>query len=68
MRIEKYWFYHRENRLKTDNEIDSNLNFLIPIYLQPDGVNLWCFKLRLFDLTEFIVWNFKGLKHRIAKI
>ena len=29
--------------------------------LQPDGVtvigNLWNFKLRLFDTTEFIVWN-----------
>ena len=25
--------------------------------LEPDVVNLWYFKLRLFDLTEFIVWN-----------
>ena len=25
--------------------------------LQPDGVNLWYFKLRLFDVTEFSVWN-----------
>ena len=33
------------------------LNVLIPIYLQPDGVHLWYFKLRLFDPTELIVWN-----------
>ena len=26
-------------------------------FLQPDGVNLWYFKFRLFDLAEFIVWN-----------
>jgi len=32
----------------------TNLNVLIPISLQPDGLNL---KLKLFDLTEFIVWN-----------
>ena len=30
-----------------------NSNFLIPISLQPDA-NLWYYKLRLFDLTEFI--------------
>ena len=28
---------------------------LIPISLQPDCVNLQYFKLKLFDLTEFIV-------------
>ena len=39
----------------------TNLNFLIPISLHHDGVNLWYFKLRPFDLTEFIVWNIKGL-------
>ena len=33
------------------------LNFLIPLSYEPDGVHLWCFKLRLFDLPEFIVWN-----------
>ena len=35
----------------------KNFNFLIPISLQLDGVNLWYFKVRLFDLTELIVWN-----------
>ena len=32
----------------------SNFYFLIPISLQPDGVNMWYFQLRLFDLIEFI--------------
>ena len=30
----------------------TNSNFVIPISLQPDGVNLKYFKLTLFDLTE----------------
>jgi len=25
--------------------------------LQPEGVNLWYFKLSLFDSTEYIIWN-----------
>ena len=28
--------------------------------MQTDGVDFWYFKLRLFDLTEYIVWNIKG--------
>ena len=32
-------------------------NFLISISVQPVGINIWNFKLRLFDLTESIVWN-----------
>ena len=40
----------------------TTLNFLIPIYLQPDGVNFWYFKLRLFDLTKFISFFFKRVK------
>ena len=35
----------------------TNSNFHIPISLRPDGVNLWYFKLRLFNLLVFIVWN-----------
>ena len=35
----------------------TNSDFLITISLQLDGVNLLYFKLRLFDITEFIVWN-----------
>ena len=41
----------------------TNSNCLIPISLQSDYVNLWYFKLRLFGLTEFIVWNIKDLRH-----
>ena len=33
-------------------------NFLIPVFFQPDGVNLRYFKLSTFDLTQCIVWNF----------
>jgi len=36
--------------------------------MQPDGVNLWYFKLRLFNKTGFIVLNIKGLQHWTAKI
>ena len=44
----------------------TNLNFLIPKSLHPSVVNSWYFKHRLFDLTEYIVWNIKGLRHRVA--
>ena len=37
-------------------------DFQIAISLQPDGVNLWYFKLRLFDQKWFIVWNSPTLK------
>jgi len=40
----------------------------IALSLHPYSVNLWHFKLRIFDLTEFIVWNIKGLKHRVPNI
>ena len=36
--------------------------------MQPDGVKLWYFKLRLFNQTEYIVGNFKGLQHRVEMI
>ena len=35
----------------------TNWNFLIPISLEPGRVNNRYFKLRLFYLTEIIVWN-----------
>ena len=46
----------------------TNSHFLTLISLQPDSVNLWYFKLRLFDLTELIVRNIKGLGKRVAKL
>ena len=41
------------------------------ILLQPFGVSilyLSYFKLSLFDLTEFIDWNIKGLGKLVAKV
>ena len=35
----------------------KNSNFVSLYLCKPDGVNPWYFKLRLFDLTEFIVWK-----------
>ena len=46
----------------------TNSNFLTPIAWQPDGENLWYYKLRLLDLTELIVWNIKGLGEWVAKL
>ena len=36
--------------------------------LQSDGVNLWYFKLRQFDVTEIIIWNIERLRHRVSNI
>ena len=46
----------------------TNSDFTIAISLQPDGINLWYFKLSLLDLKWFIVWNIKGPRHWNAKI
>ena len=46
----------------------TNSNFLIPKSLQPGGVDLWYFKLWLFDLPKTKVWNFKGLRNRVVNI
>ena len=35
----------------------TNSKCVIPISFQPDCVNVWYFKLILFDLIEFKVWN-----------
>ena len=40
----------------------TNLNFLIHVTLQPDGVNTWYFKLRFLDLTEIIRPTTQGCK------
>ena len=50
--------------------IATNSNFLIPISLQLDGVTLWYFIFRLFDLTDVII-NLKYLRSTtllVAKI
>ena len=46
----------------------TNLDFLIPMSLQPDDVNLRHFKLSLFDISEYMVCNIKGLRRRVEKI
>ena len=45
----------------------TNSYFQIPVSLQPFDLNLWYFKLRLFDLTEFIIWNIYGLRHWVFR-
>ena len=55
-KIQRSWFFA------------TNSDFLIPISLKPNVVNLWYFKLILFDLTELIAWNVKGLRHWNLKI
>ena len=46
----------------------TNSVFVNPISLQPNGVSLWYFKLTLFDLIAFIVWNIKDLRHWVAMV
>jgi len=41
----------KENSAKRNWGFAKNSNFLIPTVLQPDDVNLWYFKLGLFNLT-----------------
>ena len=43
-------------------------SFVKPISLQLYDVNLWYFKLTLFNITEFIAWNIKSLRHWVALI
>ena len=43
-------------------------NFLTLISLQPYGLNHWYFKLRFFNLTEYLVWNLLDLRHLVALI
>ena len=45
----------------------TNPNFIIPKSQQPDDAYLSYFKLTLFDLPEFIVWNIYGLRHLVIK-
>ena len=40
----------------------TNSNVIIPLSLQPDGVNLWNLKLRLFYSKKFMVWKDKKIR------
>ena len=42
--------------------------FRFPTSEQPDGINLWYFKLGSFDWTELISLNIYGLHQQVAKI
>ena len=53
-----------EKKQITSRSLRHRLKFSNPISLQSNGLNLWCFKLRLFGLTK-IVWNI-GLRHDIG--
>ena len=46
----------------------TNSVFVKPLSLQPYDVNLWYFKLTLFNPIAFIFWNIKGLRHWFATI
>ena len=49
--------------IPNDDPNNLKLKFLnLAISLEPYGVNY-----RLLDLTEFIVGNMKGLRHRVEK-
>ena len=56
-------FYSQRNWVFATNSV-----FVKPISLQPYDVNIRYFKLTLFDLIAFIVWNIKGLRHWVATI
>ena len=46
----------------------TNYDSTIAISFQPNSVNLWYFKLFLFDLKWFIVWSISGFQHSNANI
>ena len=48
-------------------ELSVLLKILISLFIVY-CVNLWYFKLILFDVTEIIVWNIKVLYHGLTKI
>ena len=51
------WFEFFMSADKGIEFLPHTSSFLIHISFEPDGVNLWYFKPRLSDLTEFIVQN-----------
>ena len=64
----EFWCLTKNSLFQRNWAFATNSNFLILISWQPDGGNAWYFKLRLFDLTEFIVWNIKRLRNWVAKM
>ena len=58
----EFCFYRNLNNFK------GNSNFLIPIFLQSNGVNCWYFKPKLITQTELTVWNIIRSTSLVAKI
>ena len=66
-----YSFLSRDYYTKSKNYLKKRyrIRHWIPMLIRtPCTVNLWYFKLRLLDQTEFMVWNIQGLRHRVTKI
>ena len=63
--LSRYHYTESKNYLKRRYRIRHWIPMLIRT---PCTVNLWYFKLRLLDQTEFMVWNIQGLRHRVTKI
>ena len=68
IRIKMKWLLGTSFWEERELSLFQKLNFLISIFLEPDDVNLWYFKLRLFDLTEFLVRNNYDVRPLVAKI
>ena len=50
-----FWEFFLHKRSQGNWVFATNTNFLIPIYLLPDGGTHWYFKLRWFNLPKLIV-------------
>ena len=53
--LDKHWIKPLSKRQQGNWVFATNYDFTIAISFQPDCVNLWYFKLSLFDLKWFIV-------------
>ena len=49
--------YKKKLETKDLSFFKKNSDFLIPLSLQPVGVNLKYFKIKFSNLTEAVVWN-----------
>ena len=59
------WFFFC-GLIKLKKVFDKNSKVQLFLCLYSDGLNLRHFKLRVIDLTEFIVWNIWGLWHSLC--
>ena len=76
--LKLFWLCYRSRHLVRKNTIFlkkqeteyslRNKSQFFNIYPQPNYVNSRYFKLWLFDITEVIIWNIKGLQHWVLKI